>query len=73
MENYGCRVNITLINKRIIQLRNVTEIHYSYPSYVGKRIAFESDIHSTGTIFPVNKIAEFETKLECEKAEDFEF
>lgn len=54
-------------------LRNVTEIHYRYPSsYQGDaRIAFESDIHSTGCTYKVSDIEEFETSLETEIAEEF--
>ena len=53
-------------------LRNVTEIHYGYPSVQKrKRIAFESDIHGTGCTYEVNDINEFEATPETEKAENF--
>jgi hypothetical protein len=42
-------------------LKNITEIHYNYPSAgQGKRIAFESDIDTTGYTYDVADIAEFE-------------
>ena len=53
------------------ELRNVTEIHFNYPSAVGQRIAFESSIHSTGKNVRVSHIQEFETSVEDEIAESF--
>jgi len=58
--NFGCKVKIIFnklskIKGKNETLRNVTEIHYDYPSdlkaVVGKQIAFESDIHQTGLSF----------------------
>lgn len=55
----------------IEELRNVTEIHFNYPSVVARQVAFESDIHETGKTVFVSHIQEFETTLEVEKAEAF--
>lgn len=54
--------------------RNVTEIHWRYSSILhtpGTRVAFESDIHSTGVTYEVSDIAEFEAVIETEEAEYF--
>ena len=46
-----------------VELHNVTEIHYCYPDILGKqRIAFESDIHTTGITYDVTDVLEFEAK-----------
>jgi len=76
-KNYGCKVELKLCgrfkdskNPNEI-LRNVTEIHYLYPSADGKKIAFESDIHGTGVTHYIEDIAEFETTLETKKEDAF--
>ncbi len=82
-KNYGCKVEIKLNklgsfkdckNHKVI-LRNVTEIHYNYPSHVsaiiGKSIAFESNIHGTGVTYQLADIDEFETTLENKKEKEF--
>jgi hypothetical protein len=51
--------------------RNVTEIHYNYPSAVANSVAFESDVHSTGQTHLLSDIQEFEAEMEVEKAEHF--
>ena len=74
MENLGMKVTVKFGSWAIPEvLRNVTEIHYRYPSsYDGEaRVAFESDIHSTGCTYKVSDIEEFETSLEVEVAEEF--
>ena len=74
MENYGMKVTIDFGVWAIpTVLRNVTEIHYNYPStYQGDaRIAFESDIHSTGCTYKISDIEQFETSLETEIADAF--
>lgn len=74
MENLGMQVKISVGGWATpTVLRNVTEIHYRYPStYQGDaRIAFESDIHSTGCTYKISDIEEFETSLETEIAEEF--
>ena len=48
--------------------RNVTEIHYQYREGM---IAFESDIHGTGTTWKLMNIREFEATAETKKAETF--
>ena len=76
-KNFGMRVDITFKKdspfKEITEdYRNVTEIHYCYPSHMEKkRVAFESDIHGTGVTQPISYIKEFETILETEKAKRF--
>lgn len=42
------------------EYHNVTLVHYKYPSALGQKVAFESDIHGTGATFPIDKIAEME-------------
>ena len=74
MENFGMQVKISFGVWAIpTVLRNVTEIHYNYPSFfpADARIAFESDIHSTGCTYNLSDIEEFETSLETEIAEEF--
>jgi hypothetical protein len=75
--NYGMRVRIKLkyFDEETI-LRNVTEIHYNYRSDLSSLkeqiwIAFESDIHSIGIIYPMSKVEEFETSLEKKKEAKF--
>jgi len=51
--------------------RNVTEIHYNYPSAFGQSVAFESDIHGTGGTKLTDYIKEFEATLETKKQKDF--
>jgi hypothetical protein len=58
-------------------LRNVTEIHWNFESplnidkEIGKRVAFESDIHGTGILRCITDIEEFETELETKKQKGF--
>ena len=42
------------------QILNVTEIHFCYPSPMGKRIAFESDIEGDGVTYELDDVIEFE-------------
>ncbi len=55
-------IKVTLKHKDFgeVVIENVTEIHYCYPSPMGKRIAFESDIDGTGCTYPVEDVIEFE-------------
>lgn len=73
--NYGNKVIIKLgkkYGKNIeITLRNVTEIHYHYPSPMLESVAFESNIHGTGITYPTPDVKEFETSLEKDKAKEF--
>ena len=74
MENFGMQVKISFGVWAIpTVLRNVTEIHYRYrsSSLRDDRIAFESDIHSTGCTYKMSDIDEFETSLETEIAGEF--
>ena len=54
---------------------NITEVHYNYKQMgIGKetnRVAFESDIHGTGTTQPIEEIQEFEVLQANKLAEDF--
>lgn len=74
--NFGMRVRIEFSEGsglgKGIALRNVTEIHFNYPSPFGEvKIAFESDIHKTGLTYRIGQIDEFETNLETKKAKSF--
>ena len=78
MENFGMKINVKLnpllkFKSKKIVYRNVTEIHYKYPSLTGERksVAFESDIHGTGCTWQLADIDEFETELETKKAKNF--
>jgi len=75
MKNFGIKVNIKFVENSLYEkteiLRNITEIHYNYSNglYDGdNRIAFESDIHSSGCTYSIKDILEFETSLETNKA-----
>lgn len=50
---------------------NVTEVHYKYPEGDANRMAVESDIHGTGSTFPLAEIAEFEVTPETAQQEAF--
>lgn len=71
--NQGMKVTIRHKDFGTVTLRNVTEIHYGYPSAMleGEKVAFESDIHGTGMTYAVKNVIEFETSLETEKSESF--
>ncbi len=56
------------IRKNLDIFRNVTEIHYNFPSLLNPSIAFESDIHGTGCTRFIDDIKEFNTSLEINKA-----
>ena len=77
MKNFGFKVKIKYtknsgyyrIGIKTETFRNVTEIHYCYPSsFKLKPITFESGIHKTGCTIFCNEIEEFEAVLEKEKA-----
>jgi hypothetical protein len=74
-KNFGVRVELKFtenLSEGMCTLRNVTEIHYGYRSMLGhKRVAFESDIHSTGVTYSEDEIEQFETYPETSKAESF--
>jgi hypothetical protein len=67
----GMSVWVRFVDGREVTYRNVTEIHSSYPTIDGDRIAFESDVHSTGCTWERSRIAEFEAKAESEEANAF--
>ena len=53
---------VNLKHKKLgaVVIENVTEIHFCYPSTLGKRIAFESDVEGTGCTYSVEDVIEFE-------------
>ncbi len=53
--------------------RNVTEIHWCYYSVRAhsRKVAFESDVHATGSTYDLDWIAEFEATVETEEAPEF--
>ena len=56
--------------KKVMLLRNVTEIHYRYNGE--NMCAFESEVHKTGVTIALDNLVEFETHvLETEKASTF--
>lgn len=79
-ENFGMAVRVRLDRAALLKTfsasdvkkidleityHNVTEIHYKYDTIGPQpRIAFESDIHSTGRTWRVAEVAEFEATLE---------
>jgi len=52
-----------------VVLHNATEIHYGFADL--NRIAFESDIHDTGSTYDVIWIKEFEAKISSKTSEEF--
>jgi hypothetical protein len=74
-KNLGCCAKIIFHSGSVICCRNVTEIHYNYPSpateILGPSVAFESDIHRNGCTFKIKDIASFETTLETAVQADF--
>lgn len=53
-------VNIKHKELGTIALENITEIHYLYPTPMGRRIAFESSRDCTGYTYDVDDVLEFE-------------
>jgi hypothetical protein len=71
-EQFGIKVDMRHKTFGSIIYRNVTEIHYLYPSLPGNmRVAFESDIHATGVTWPVEEVLEFEATLESGNIDEF--
>jgi hypothetical protein len=77
---FGMRVKAKLVAYGVDRedvYRNVTEVHYNYPSLEGHaRVAFESDIHGTGLTQSLEDngvlyLKEFEVRPETEVAEHF--
>ena len=64
--NCGMLVVIIFESGEKVELRNITEIHYKYPSVIkySMQVAFESDIHQTGSTFYLSQVKEFYTLLE---------
>lgn len=73
-KNYGMQVKLAFTPASGLSnmiLHNVTEIHYCYPTTLGKKVGFESDVHSTGSTLYVLDIKEMEITPEETKAEKF--
>jgi hypothetical protein len=71
--NFGSKVIVLMCDGLKKCYRNVTEIHYNYPTVSNmKSIAFESDIHETGITIFIHDIKEFETSVEIEKQPNFD-
>lgn len=74
-KNFGCAAKVIFKSGAIALYRNVTEIHFNYPSacleVMGQQVAFESDIHQTGQTLRISDISSFETTLETKKEENF--
>ena len=68
---YGFNVRIKYKDGRKEIRNNVTEIHYNYPSLIGRQVAFESDIHGTGGSVFIDEIEEFEAILANKKEKDY--
>lgn len=74
---YGMKVTSKHSNGTEQVFRNVTEIHYRYPSDEGKKVAFESDIHGTGCTYHLHwknsplAVVEFEVTPETVLANEF--
>ena len=73
-EQLGMEVKVTLIAEGtvyVIVYHNVTEVHYNYSSPDPSRVAFESDIHHTGSTCPVDCIKEFKITPSSVLADEF--
>jgi len=77
-DNLGMRVRVrfrddSIHNGAIETFRNVTEVHYLYPLVLRgeRRVAFESDVHGTGSTYAVADIAEIEIFPDTERARAF--
>lgn len=73
--NFGIAVDLRFKSGTRLILRNVTEIHYNYPSpareIMGPQVAFESSVHFMGSTYLIANVNEFETYLETEKQANF--
>ena len=68
----GMKVKVRFYQQETVNYRNITEVHYRYPTTLGiARVALESDIHGTGATLDLCDVAEFEVYLETELAEAF--
>lgn len=69
----GMKVHLKLRSGEEGYARNMTEIHYGYlsPGWLGRRVAFESNIHGTGFTHSIEEIIEFEATPETEIAGEF--
>jgi hypothetical protein len=49
---FGFNVTICVLNERLVEFRNVTEVHWMY-NLDKNRVAIESNIHGTGATYYV--------------------
>jgi hypothetical protein len=69
----GMLVKITGLDGGVTEYHNVTQVHFGYASPFGhNQIAFESDIHCTGTTNNIGNITELEIVPEEKKASKFQ-
>lgn len=54
---FGFNAHVIFTDGESSDYHNCTEIHHLYDAAVGKRIAFESDIHWTGCTLDVTRIS----------------
>jgi len=69
----GLKVTVSFgpkFSSKTAVFRNITEVHWMYPSIHEKRVAFESDIHCTGYTYAISDILSVSTEKETEIAEE---
>lgn len=69
--SFGMQVSLTHSQLGKVFLRNVTEIHWKFPSPMGSQVAFESDIQQTGCTYFTDQILEFEVVCETSTQSSF--
>ena len=68
----GMKVRTVGLNGTETIYRNVTQVHFGYPSpFAFNQIAFESAIHETGCVNNIGNITEMEITPETEIADKF--
>ena len=73
-EGFGANVIIVRKDGKVEMRTNLTEVHNLYPSALGERIAFESDLHMYGGTMEVEDIsAVIITKAQQMHSEYYEF
>ena len=71
LKSHGFNVKIRYKDGKEETRNNVTEIHYNYPSPIGRQVAFESEIHGTGGTIFIDEIEEFEAVLAKKKEKNY--
>lgn len=58
VDGLGMTVFVQLVTGEMWLLQNVTEVHWRFKAewHSGESVAFESDVHSQGFTYPVDKI-----------------